>query len=177
MCLNYGSFICAPASKTVLFVINPIHSSATHLCTGAFRMSRVESLYAESGDPVPATCRQILLCGCATNLSSLKKPYFYRSMHQHSLQGWSAFKSKASHLQALDKSSSWMHFILPHLPSSLSKCPQYCTDHTGSYSDPTATPPDTFCSHTVQRAHSRLYRWVSDQWIYKVCTYLKCSGL
>jgi hypothetical protein len=53
--LEFGSVICAHSSKRILTIFSSIHSSAICLCTGAFRMSRVESLYTESGEHALAT--------------------------------------------------------------------------------------------------------------------------
>lgn len=80
--LSTGSSIYASASKRIVSVIAPMHNFVLCLCTGVFRMNRVESLYAESveslyaesGEPVLATHQHILLCSYAANLSAIKKP-------------------------------------------------------------------------------------------------------
>jgi hypothetical protein len=49
-----------------------LSAALQYICTGAFRMSRVESLYAESGEPALATSQKILLCSYAMKLNALK---------------------------------------------------------------------------------------------------------
>jgi hypothetical protein len=61
----------------------------------AFRTSRVESLYAESGELALATRRQILLCNYAAKLSALKKHPSYGAIHRLSLQRF-ALNTRAS---------------------------------------------------------------------------------
>jgi hypothetical protein len=48
-----------------------LHICYFHLYTGAFKTSRVESLYAELGEPELTTCWQILLCNYAPKLSAV----------------------------------------------------------------------------------------------------------
>jgi hypothetical protein len=87
--LRYGSFICASACKRILSVLDPIHNSALSLCTGAFRTSKVEGLYAESGEPAFATIRHILLRHRPLRLyqgmytSRHPSKALYRDVHTH----------------------------------------------------------------------------------------------
>ena len=48
--MDYGCFIYGSARETTLKLLDPVHNSAIRLCTGAYRSSPVESLYAESGE-------------------------------------------------------------------------------------------------------------------------------
>ena len=49
--IDYGCFIYSTAKLTILQTLDPVHNSASRLCTGAFRSSPVDSLYAETGEP------------------------------------------------------------------------------------------------------------------------------
>jgi hypothetical protein len=55
--IDYGSFVYGSTKKSRLCVLDHVRSAALRLATGAFRTSRLESLYAESGDP-PLTVRR-----------------------------------------------------------------------------------------------------------------------
>jgi hypothetical protein len=79
----------------ILCINDTIQNSAIYLCTWAFRMSRVESLCAESKKLALAAHWQILLCSYARNLSALKKQPCYRAVHQSSQQGRIALNSVA----------------------------------------------------------------------------------
>lgn len=46
--LDYACFVYASARKSTLRILNPIHHLGLRLCTGAFRTSPIQSLYAES---------------------------------------------------------------------------------------------------------------------------------
>jgi hypothetical protein len=94
--LDYGSFIYASASKNILSIIDPIQHCGIRFSTGAFRTSRVESLYTESGEPALVTRRQILLCNYAVKLSALKEYPSYGAIHGPSLQRRFALNTKAS---------------------------------------------------------------------------------
>jgi hypothetical protein len=68
--LDYGNFVYGSATKSNLSIINPIHNTGIRLATGACRTSRLESLYAESGEP-PVNLRWNLLpCGYVSNLAT-----------------------------------------------------------------------------------------------------------
>ena len=49
--LDYGCFVYWTASDNVLKKLDPVHTAAIRLATGAFWSSPVTSLYAESGEP------------------------------------------------------------------------------------------------------------------------------
>ena len=49
--LDYGCEAYSSASPTVLQKLDPVHNEALRICTGAFKSSPVQSLYAESGEP------------------------------------------------------------------------------------------------------------------------------
>ena len=49
--LDYGCEAYSSASPAVLSMLDPVHNTALRICTGAFRSSPVQSLYAESGEP------------------------------------------------------------------------------------------------------------------------------
>ena len=49
--LDYGCEAYSSATPTVLKMLDPVHNEALRICTGAFRSSPVQSLYAESGEP------------------------------------------------------------------------------------------------------------------------------
>ena len=49
--LDYGCEVYSSATPTVLKMLDPVHNTALRICTGAFRSSPVQSLYAESGEP------------------------------------------------------------------------------------------------------------------------------
>jgi hypothetical protein len=51
-------------------IIEPVHNMGIRLATGAFRTSRLESLYAESGEPPLSLRRNLLLCGYAAKLAT-----------------------------------------------------------------------------------------------------------
>ena len=57
--LDHGAIVYASANK-LLSSLDPVHNRAIRLCTGAFRSSPVQSLYAESGEPSTATIDAIL---------------------------------------------------------------------------------------------------------------------
>ena len=48
--LDYGCFIYWTASDHILKKLDPVHNAGIRLCTGAFKSSPIESLYAESGE-------------------------------------------------------------------------------------------------------------------------------
>jgi hypothetical protein len=64
--IDCGSFIYTSASKKVLCIIDRIHNYAILLSTGASRT--VHCMCTVSGEPVLATCWQIVLCSYAANL-------------------------------------------------------------------------------------------------------------
>ena len=68
--LDYGCFIYGSATKGKLRLLDTVHHSGIRLATGAFRTSRIESLYAESGEPCLSLRRDILLCSYTTRLAS-----------------------------------------------------------------------------------------------------------
>ena len=49
--LDYGCEAYSSAKPAVLQKLDPVHNEALRICTGAFRSSPVQSLYAESGEP------------------------------------------------------------------------------------------------------------------------------
>nr|BDT63038.1 MAG: hypothetical protein [Trachysalambria curvirostris nimavirus] len=49
--IDYGCEAYSSATPTVLKMLDSVHNEALRLCTGAFRSSPVQSLYAESGEP------------------------------------------------------------------------------------------------------------------------------
>ena len=49
--LDYGAIVYASANDKPLSSLDPVHNRVIHLCTGAFRPSPVQSLYAKSGEP------------------------------------------------------------------------------------------------------------------------------
>ena len=49
--LDYGCIVYGSASKTALTKLDRIHNQGLHLSLGAFRSSRVESLYVEVNEP------------------------------------------------------------------------------------------------------------------------------
>ena len=59
--LDYGSMIYHSAKDNILKKLDPIHNTAIRICTGAYRSSPVDSLYAESGEPPLQIRRQQLL--------------------------------------------------------------------------------------------------------------------
>jgi hypothetical protein len=61
----YGS-----ATKSKLSIINPIHNTGIRLATGVYRTSRLDSLYAECGEP-PLNFRwNLLLCDYVSKLAT-----------------------------------------------------------------------------------------------------------
>ena len=68
--LDYGCFIYWTASDNVIKKLDPVHTTALRIATGAFRSSPVTSLYAESGEP-PLQIRR----------NQLALQYYTRSMH------------------------------------------------------------------------------------------------
>jgi hypothetical protein len=59
--------------ESKLSIIDPVHNMGIRLATGAFRTSRMESLYVESGEPPLSLRRNLLLCGYAAKLAT--QPY------------------------------------------------------------------------------------------------------
>jgi hypothetical protein len=153
--------------KENLCTLSPVHNSAIHLCTGAFRISRVESLYAESGEPALATCRQISLCSYATKQSTLKKCLSYGAVHQPSLQGRFALSLKASCPTGIRYKQllGLIHIVTPPIiPLKISTIPPWvivrpCCDTHFCNLPKVCTPPHTFYrlytgfSHTVRITH------------------------
>jgi hypothetical protein len=60
--VDYGSFVYGSTTESTFSNINPIHNTGIRLATGAYRTSRLESLYAESGEPPLNLRRNLLLC-------------------------------------------------------------------------------------------------------------------
>lgn len=64
----YGSFVYGSATKFKLSIIDSVHNKGIRLATGAFRTSRLRSLFVESGEPPLSLCRNFLLCVYAVKL-------------------------------------------------------------------------------------------------------------
>ena len=58
--LYHEAIVYASANDKLLSSLDPVHIRAIRLCSGAFRSSPVQSLYAESGEPSNATIDAIL---------------------------------------------------------------------------------------------------------------------
>jgi hypothetical protein len=57
---QFGSHIYRSASQTKLSIIDSIHNTGIRLATGAFRTSRLESRFAEAGEPLLSPRRNLL---------------------------------------------------------------------------------------------------------------------
>ena len=68
--LDYGCFIYGAASASKLRLLDTVHHTGIRLATGAFRTSRVECLYADSGEPPLSVRRSLLLCSYAARLAA-----------------------------------------------------------------------------------------------------------
>lgn len=67
--IDYGSVAYASASKSVLKLLNPIHSTALRLATGALRTSPVASLERETNEPPLWIRRQHLIAKYAAKIA------------------------------------------------------------------------------------------------------------
>ena len=60
--LDYGAIVHASANDKLYSSLDPVHNRAIRLCTGAFRSSSMQSLYAESGEqPLSSRRMQLLI--------------------------------------------------------------------------------------------------------------------
>jgi hypothetical protein len=84
--IDCGSFVYGSATKSKLSIIDPAHNTAIRLATGAFRTSRLESLYAESGDHPENFRRNLLLCGYAAKLTTQPHHPSYRAVFKPTLR-------------------------------------------------------------------------------------------
>jgi hypothetical protein len=71
--IAYGSFIYGFTTKSELPVIDPVLSTGICLVTGAFRTSRLQSLYLESVEPQLSVRRNLLLCKYVAMLATHPK--------------------------------------------------------------------------------------------------------
>ncbi|GBN76892.1 hypothetical protein AVEN_11232-1 [Araneus ventricosus] len=76
--INYGCAVYGSACNSVLRKLDPVHHSALRICSGAFRTSPIESLYAE--------CHQMSLSLRRQKLS-LKYYFKLKSISNHPLRG------------------------------------------------------------------------------------------
>lgn len=83
--LDYGSFIYGSANKSKLKMLDPIHHQGLRLATGAFRTSRIESLYCESGEPSLYQRRNMLLCSYGVKLRAQPEHNTYKHFHSMAL--------------------------------------------------------------------------------------------
>jgi hypothetical protein len=80
------SFVCGSARKSRLSVIDPVHNTGLRLATGAFRTSRMDSLYAESGEPLLTVRRNHLLCNYFARLATQCVHPSYRAVFRPSFR-------------------------------------------------------------------------------------------
>jgi hypothetical protein len=81
--LDYSSFVYGSATKSKLSIIDTVHNMGIHIATGAFRASRLESLYAESGEPPLFTEASSLMQMCCKVDNSAPPPGLWRSIPSH----------------------------------------------------------------------------------------------
>jgi ribonuclease HI len=68
--VDYGSFVYGFAKKFKLSLIDPVHNTGLRLTTGALSISRLQSLYAEAGEPPLNVRRKLLLCSYVARLTT-----------------------------------------------------------------------------------------------------------
>ncbi|KAJ4447441.1 hypothetical protein ANN_09448 [Periplaneta americana] len=66
-------------------MLDPIHHQGLRLATGAFRTSRIESLYCESGEPSLYQRRNMLLCSYGVKLRAQPEHNTYKHFHSMAL--------------------------------------------------------------------------------------------
>ena len=71
--LDYGCIVYGSARKSYLQMLDPIHNQGLRLCLGAFRTSRVESLYVDAHEPCLGARRAKLSLQYACKIKSLPK--------------------------------------------------------------------------------------------------------
>lgn len=81
--LDYGCQVYSSATKTSLKMLNTIHHQGIRLCTGAFRTSPIESLYADAGEPPLTTRRDKLSLQLYSRIKSMPSTPTYNSVINH----------------------------------------------------------------------------------------------
>jgi hypothetical protein len=78
--LDYGSIVYDSARESYKKTLNTIHNSGIRLAIGAFKTSRVESLYCESGEPPLCLRRQYLLTSYASKILCMRRHPTYQPL-------------------------------------------------------------------------------------------------
>jgi hypothetical protein len=84
--IDCGSSLYGSAKKSRLSIIDPVHNTGLRLATGASRTSRLESLYAESGEPALTVRRNLLLCNYVARLATQPVIATYRAVFRPSFR-------------------------------------------------------------------------------------------
>ena len=69
--MYYGCIVYGSAGKSYFQMLDPIHNQGVRLCLGAFRTSRVESLYVDAHEPSLGARRAWLSLQYPTKITSL----------------------------------------------------------------------------------------------------------
>ena len=114
--LDYGCQIYDSAPKSTLKILDPVHNLGIRLSTGAFRTSRVESLYCEAEEPSLYDRRSKLSLQLYSRLSGMPDTPTYRvvfnNAHDELFTNLRVHSNFGYRMRLLNE-----RLALPHIPS------------------------------------------------------------
>ena len=113
--LDYGCEVYSSATPAVLQKLDPVHNEALRICTGAFRSSPVQSLYAESGEPPLNLHRQYMNLIYYTRLMRDPRSPSFSSVMDRRLDGENPWSERQDYGWRMRKLLNDLNLNLPKI--------------------------------------------------------------